>query len=57
MQTFNHPLVPFKFPVIILQYKTFHVAELLQLRANVTQGRMSCAKGTVQSYHVACLCG
>lgn len=55
MQTFNHPLVPFKFPVIILQYETFHVAELL--RATVSQGRMSCANGTVQSYHVACLCG
>lgn len=28
---FNHPLVPFKFPIIILQYQTFHVAALLQL--------------------------
>lgn len=48
MQTFNHPLVLFKFPIIILQYKTFHVAGFLQLRVSVTKGRMSIAKGAVQ---------
>lgn len=48
MQTFNHPLVLFKFPIIILQYKTFHVVALLQLRVSVTKGRISVAKGAVQ---------